>query len=250
MKRTAGDTTTTSLGKEDVEHPAAQRRPPPWYRRFRIVARGVEGSTTVFDRVASNQHGAPPTSSGTALTDARVDNSSGVDVDVDVDDAHDAAPGWRRALVFLLVAIVALAAVTARLGVQAYATRQDQRVHAQLLEAGKEAAVKLTTISYADADADVRQILDSAISPFANDFEARSEAFVEMVKKLQSTTVGTVAQAGIESVDGDKAQVLVAVSVKTTLGAGTEQPVKVWRMRIDVQKVGDETKVSNVEFVS
>jgi Mce-associated membrane protein len=43
--------------------------------------------------------------------------------------------------------------------------------------------------------------------------------------------------------------VLVAVSVKTSnAGAADNQP-RGWRMRISVQKIGDQAKVSNVEFV-
>ncbi|MEE6140135.1 mammalian cell entry protein [Mycobacterium sp. 050128] len=153
--------------------------------------------------------------------------------------------------VLIMIAVIAvIAAVGGWLGFQAYESWQTQRQHVRLLDAGKDAAVKLTTISYADADADVQRILDSATGRFSDDFRTRSQPFVAMVKQIRSTTVGTIAQAGIESVDNDKARILVAVTVKTTLAAGGEQPVRVWRMRIDVQKIGNETKVSNVEFVA
>lgn len=161
-----------------------------------------------------------------------------------------ATPGLRSGLVFVLVVIAALSGVGAWLGVQAYDSLQVREQHARFLEAGKEAAVRLTTITHTNADADVKRILDSATGQFADDFRARSRPFVAMVKQVQSTTVGTVADVGLESVDGDKARVLVAVSVQTTLGAGGAQPTHVWRMRIDVQKIGNETKVSNVEFVA
>ena len=70
-----------------------------------------------------------------------------------------------------------------------------------------------------------------------------------MVKQAQSKSEGTVTSAGLESSDGDRGQVLVAVSVKTSnLGAAEQEP-RAWRMRIDVQKVDDEFKVANVSFV-
>ncbi|WP_123024367.1 mammalian cell entry protein [Mycolicibacterium stellerae] len=161
-----------------------------------------------------------------------------------------AAPSLRFVFLLMLVALAALVAVGGWLGYQAYGSLQIERQHGRFLDAGKEAAVKLTTISYTDADADVERILDSATGQFADDFRTRSQPFINMVKQVQSTTVGTVAQAGLESVDGDKARILVAVSVKATLGTGGEQPTHVWRMRIDVEKVGNQTKVSNVEFVA
>lgn len=68
--------------------------------------------------------------------------------------------------------------------------------------------------------------------------------------KTQSKTEGTVTEAGIESVSADSARVLVAVSVKTSNIAAPEQRPRLWRMRIDVQRVGDVAKVTNVGFVA
>lgn len=164
-------------------------------------------------------------------------------------DVKAAAPGLRAGLAVVLFVIVALAGIGGWWGFDAYKSVQVQRQHARFLEVGKEAAVKLTTINYTNADADVKRILDSATGRFSDDFRTRSQPFVAMVKKVQSTTVGTVSEAGLESVEGDKARVLVSVSVKTSLGNGGGQPVHVWRMRIELQKVGNDTKVSNVEFV-
>jgi Mce-associated membrane protein len=39
------------------------------------------------------------------------------------------------------------------------------------------------------------------------------------------------------------------VAVNTSNRGATDQPVRHWRMRIEVQKVGDTVKVSNVGFV-
>jgi Mce-associated membrane protein len=59
-----------------------------------------------------------------------------------------------------------------------------------------------------------------------------------------------VTEAGLESETADTAKALVAVTV-TTSNAGTAQTEpRAWRLRMFVQKVGDEAKVSNVEFVS
>lgn len=158
--------------------------------------------------------------------------------------------GLRFGFALMVAVIIALAAVGGSFGLRAHDTMKVQRQNARFLEAGKDAAVKLTTISYTEADADVTRILDSATGQFADDFLTRSKPFVAMVKQAQSATVGTVTDAGLESADGDKARVLVAVSVKTTLGAAGAQPPRIWRMRIDVQQVGNDTKVSNVEFVA
>ncbi len=177
----------------------------------------------------------------------------------EVNDGDDALEGSRSAgatssglrfgLILMLAVTVTLAGLGGWLGYQVYSAVQEQRQDARFLEVGKQAAVKLTSISHADADDDVKRILESATGSFADDFRTRSQAFVAMVKHVQSTTVGTVAEAGLEQVEGNKARILVAVSVKTTLGNDVEQPTRLWRMRIEMQKIGDQTKVSNVEFV-
>lgn len=157
--------------------------------------------------------------------------------------------GHRRfTLVFGVLLIVALMGLGGWFGYRTYQAVQVEHQRSQFLEAGRRGAVELTTINYNQIDADVARILNSATDPFYQDFQQRSQPFVDMVRKTQSKTEGTVAEAGLESVQGNQADVLVVVSVKTSL-AGTETQPRLWRMRITVQKVGDETKVSNVAFV-
>jgi Mce-associated membrane protein len=44
--------------------------------------------------------------------------------------------------------------------------------------------------------------------------------------------------------------VLVGVSVKTAVEGQPDQPLRSWRMRITVVRVGNDYKISNVEFVA
>lgn len=264
LRRLADGAATTTAGKELHGSEVRTSMPRPWHSWLRALARRrSNASPSVLDRVVMSQAAAANPQIDDS-SDNSVDSTCGHDalarvgvdpVGADETETHRASavkatrPGLRSSLVFILLVIAALAAVGGWFGFQAYGTMQLERQHARYLKAGKAAAVKLTTISYTNADADVKRILDSATGQFSDDFRTRSQPFVNMVKRVQSTTVGTVAQAGLESVEGDKARVLVAVEVRTTLGTGGDQPVHVWRMRIEVQQVGDEPKVSNVEFV-
>ena len=149
-----------------------------------------------------------------------------------------------------LTMAVAVAGLSGWLGYRAYQSHLAEREYQLMLHVGRQGAVNLTTIDHAHAEADVQRILDASTGAFESDFSARSQPFIDTVKKLQSKSVGTVTDAGIESVSGDEAQVLVAMSVKTTIGNQPEQEPRSWRMRISVQKVGnDDAKVSNVAFV-
>ena len=153
-----------------------------------------------------------------------------------------------QALVASAVAVATLAGLVGWLGYRAYDRHQAQVQRDLFIQTARQGAVNLTTISYTEIDADVQRILDSATGAFREDFEKRSRPFVEVVKAAQSQSEGTITEAGLESVRGDSAQVLVAVAVKSRTAAGEQSP-REWRMRIDVQAVGEGVKVSNVVFV-
>jgi Mce-associated membrane protein len=155
----------------------------------------------------------------------------------------------RLATVVGVVAVIASSAVAGWLGYREHQARQAQQQSELLIGVGRQGALNLTTIDWQHADADMQRILDSATGSFYDDFSKRSKPFVEVVKKAQSKSVGTVTEAGLESQSGDEALVMVAVSVVTTNVGEPEAEPRHWRMRISVKKVGDDAKVSNVAFV-
>lgn len=196
----------------------------------------------------------------------RVPEGSGAEGDVveveDVADHHDdqvklmeepaggpRVPRGRVATIFGLVVLLLLAGLTGWLGFRAYQSHQADEQRALFLSVGRQGALNLTTIDWQEADRDVARILDSATGTFHDDFQKHSQPFIDTVKQAQSKSVGTITEAGLESESDNDAQVLVAVAVKTTNAAAAEQQPRAWRMRITVQKVGDQAKVSNVEFV-
>ncbi len=155
----------------------------------------------------------------------------------------------RSAVAIAAAVVVALGSLAGWLGYRTYETRQTQAQRNLWIAVARQGALNLTTIDYTQVDADVQRILDCGTGTFRDDFQQRSQPFVEVVKKVQSKSQGTITEAGLESQQGDQAQVLVAVSVKTSSAGAPEQDPRRWRMRIGVQKVGDAVKVSAVEFV-
>jgi Mce-associated membrane protein len=158
-------------------------------------------------------------------------------------------PVRRQLLIFGLLAVLLLGSLVCCLG---WRDSQSDRTIAQraaFLQAGRQGALNLTTINWQHADADTQRILDSATGAFRDDFARRSQPFVELLKKTQSTSVGTITVSGVESMSKDDAQILVAVSVKMSTGVPGEENPRAWRMRLSVRQVGDDIKISNVEFV-
>lgn len=159
----------------------------------------------------------------------------------------------RRALTGGIAAVVGLAVLFGWFGQQAYRDHSADKLRREFLEAGKQGAVNLTTIDYVRAEADVQRVLDTSTGAFRADFKTRSAAMIDVVKKAESKSFGTVTEAAVESVDGKSGQVLVAVEVKTRTRGVDDAPPRYWRMRLTVTKDGDnasgQAKVSKVDFV-
>lgn len=157
--------------------------------------------------------------------------------------------GTRALITVGLVTVTALAGLGGWLGYRAYQYHEAQAQRNLYVQVARQTAVNLTTINYTEVESDIKRILESATGTFYDDFQKRSQPFVDVVKKVQSKSEGTVTEAALLSEADDHAQVLVAVSVKTTIAAAPEQEPRRWRMRISVENAGDSAKASNVEFV-
>lgn len=210
------------------------------------------------DAVNTEVSDADPTETSDSMpSDNAEDYEAAVDADVDhvSEVSEDAAPAKqpvspvRLATVLGLVMAVGFAGLGGWLGFRDYQTHRVQQERELLIQVGRQGALNLTTIDWQHADADIHRILESATGAFYDDFSKRSKPFVEVVQKAQSKSVGTVTGAGLESQSGDQAQVLVAVSVKTTSLGAAEPDSRHWRMRMSVQKIGSDAKISDVAFV-
>ena len=156
----------------------------------------------------------------------------------------------RLALVIGVTLAVALAALTGWLGWRAYESHQADKQRELFLQMGRQAAINLTTIDADNVDTQVQRILDTATDSFYDDFSKRSKPFAEVVRQVKSKTSGEVTAAGLETMEGDQANVLVAITVKTANAGAPEAAPRMWRMRITLKQTGpDEVKVSNVGFV-
>jgi Mce-associated membrane protein len=155
----------------------------------------------------------------------------------------------RLGVIWGVTSLVALTALAGWLGHRAYESHRAQQERALFLQVGRQGAVNLTTIDWEHADADTQRILNASTGRFYDEFSARSKAFVDVVKQAKSKSVGAVTEAGLESESADQAQILVAVAVAQSTVDAPQQESRDWRMRVTVQKVGNDVKVANVGFV-
>ncbi len=149
----------------------------------------------------------------------------------------------------ILGGLVALTIANIALGVRDHHARSEDRMREEMVSAATRGAVNLTTIDHKRADEDVQRILDSSTGAFREDFANRAKPFADAARTAQSTSVGTVTEAGLESADGDEGRVLVGLQVMTTNRGVPERLPRAWRMRVTVVEADDGMKVSKVEFI-
>lgn len=148
-----------------------------------------------------------------------------------------------------LVGLVALAGLTGWLGLHDQRARVAEQLRREMVQVARQGAVNLTTIDHQRVEQDVQRILDSSTGEFRDDFAGRAGPFIDAARQAQSTSVGTVTEAGLESVSGDEGRVLVALTVMTSNRGVPERQPKAWRVRVTVANTDDGVKVTRVEFV-
>jgi Mce-associated membrane protein len=178
------------------------------------------------------------------------------DADTAVEDVAApavAAPrsGWLPVVVVSLVLLGLLAAV-GWLAIDARDTRSRDDARQAALQAARQQAVNLTTISYQTADADLGRIIAAATGTLKTQFEAQRAQFPGVLAKDKSVSVGTVLAAGVASQSAGTVEALVAVDAAVsnaeTAKAGGQPLVKHYRMDMKLVLVGGRWLVSQVAF--
>ncbi|MCB0926001.1 MAG: Mce protein, partial [Mycobacterium sp.] len=108
----------------------------------------------------------------------------------------------RRALAAGAVLVTVLGVVVGWLGNTVYRDHESERNREILLAAARQCAASLTSIDYTRVESDVQRILDCSTGNFRVEFDGRSDTLIDVVKRSQSTSAGTVTAAGLESVNG------------------------------------------------
>lgn len=162
-------------------------------------------------------------------------------------------PSVRAATVVPMILAVLL------FGAAAFAVTQAMRPNPQpstaaprwqpYVDYAKQFTVSLTSLSAQSADSDIQRILDGSTAPFHDDFANKRSDFRQTVINSNVTSQGTVKCAGLDSINGTTAHVLVAATSKVTNNAGASQDPRSWRLDVQVEKTGDTYKVSKVDFV-
>lgn len=163
---------------------------------------------------------------------------------------RNVALNWRRvAAVAVVLASCVLLVLSALMIRQHRHTQAEQRNRAEFVAVARQVIVTLMSIDHNDAEGGVQRIVDNSTGPFRTEFQGAAEDFIKVSKDAKVTTKATVNAAAVESMTPDSAVVLVSASSTVTNAAGAEDAPRRWRLTVDLQREGDQIKMSKVEFV-
>jgi Mce-associated membrane protein len=189
-------------------------------------------------------------------SESAADNATAV-AEASADEHEDLAPSGRRwGFIVKVVAMTLGILLTAALltaGVLMFLEHRKaldaQRLNAEYAAAGRQSVVTLMSLNFNNAKEDVQRIIDNATGEFKTDFQNQAEDFIKVAQDSRVTTDVTVTATAVESLDRDKAVVLVAATSRVTNSAGAKQEPRSWRLSVNLQREGDQIKMSKVEFV-
>ena len=158
-------------------------------------------------------------------------------------------PQRRRLLIALCVAGLALLVAAGVLALQltSYLKADERREDA--LAAARQSALNLTSIDRENFAEDVQRVVDGATGAFRTDFEMRSEQLETVLQENEVSSEGKVIEAGLVRADDRTATALVVVDSTVRNTAAPEGRVNTYRMRLQLERVGDRWLTSMLEFV-
>jgi Mce-associated membrane protein len=175
----------------------------------------------------------------------------------DAESESESARSWRRVLPPLSVtwkaAVIIL--ICAFVGASGYmvwqrheTTERNQRT-ANFIAGARQGVVNMLSLDFKRAKEDVQRVIDSSTGQFRDDFQQRAKDFTTVVEQSKVVTEGSVNAAGVQSIDGNSALVVVAATSRITNAAGAKDEPRRWRLKVSVTDDGGQYKMSKLEFV-
>ena len=188
---------------------------------------------------------------GQAAATTTPDQQAGPTAPASADEGTPSGGPARRWWLLITAGVLAVALLVAIgvLGYQLRQAQQEQDAREDALRYARQSALNLTSIDVADLEADIEQILDGATGEFEDDFRQRSDNLRQVLTSNKVASVGEVKEAALVRIDEDSATALVVVDavVRNTQNPNGGQTT--YRMKLDLERQGDQWLTSMLEFV-
>jgi Mce-associated membrane protein len=158
--------------------------------------------------------------------------------------------GWAVGAVALLSAIVvALVATAAVLLTLRHGLTQHQAARENALTAARQQALNLVSLDARTVDRDYDRMLAGTTDPLRSDLQQNRSAAKDALTKSKGTSTGTVTDAGLVELGGDKASAVVIVDAVQTNTVTRTSVSHRFRFQLDLTNQGGTWLVGNLESV-
>jgi Mce-associated membrane protein len=157
--------------------------------------------------------------------------------------------GWIAAVVALIL-IVAFGTASGYMLWQSRATQRDRTLTAEFNAAARQGVVNLMTVDAADADANVKRLLDSSTGKFKDDLQSAADPLTKTLASSKVTTTVSVDSTAVESMSANDGVVLVAASTEAQDPSSKDPRPARWRISVTLTREGGQLKMSQVDFVA
>lgn len=161
-------------------------------------------------------------------------------------------PTSKRTLLTALtlgVLVVVLAVLTVWNGISYYNRDRDADQRAAATQAARQMAVNMMSVDHTTAQRDLDRMLSGAGDTLRDQLASQSKVFTDSVQKAKAKSTVSQVDAGVVSIDGDSAEVMVSVTAMVTnpqVPNGQQRP---YRYLMDLTKTGDRWLVTKLEMV-
>ncbi|QKG24823.1 hypothetical protein [Actinomadura verrucosospora] len=153
------------------------------------------------------------------------------------------------ATIVLGVLVVALAVLTGVYSVRVYHGEDASDQRAKATQSARQMGVNLMTISSSSAQKDIDRIMAGATGDLKNKLGSQSKTLMDTLKQTQAKSTVNQVEAGVVSMDGDSAEVMVSLNGTVTNPKVKDGAPRAYRYLMELSRVGDRWLVANLEVV-
>lgn len=126
----------------------------------------------------------------------------------------------------------------------------EQERYGDVLGAARTEVTAFINIDYRNAQDSIDAVAAGATGDFKKQYDSSTDGVVKLLEREQSVMDGSVLWAGVVDVDADSATVLAATTgTVANRSTDNKKVARYFRLKLDLQKVGDRWLTSNLEFV-
>lgn len=144
--------------------------------------------------------------------------------------------------------VVVLLAACGWLGYLVWVDHREDDLRRTATEDASRLVAQLATYDHTDVDANLEAVVAEATPGFAERYREVSEGLRELLSSGQGTSAATVTHAGVQSVDDERAVVLVFLDQEVTNVTVPEGRVDASRMVVSLVRDGDRWLLDAAEL--